>query len=163
MCKYVLVLCLFIGFAGCGSMDVYKDDKGNDHTKLTDVLNITSRGVGAVSSFIPVYGAVGAGVAGLISLVSNGLLAVAKRRKEGVISTMVAGVNEATKNFEELKKDLITILSLTSASPDVANKANQVLTAFEENGKRVKDVIAAIAEGRNLSGTVLDAVRRNEG
>ncbi len=163
MYKYVLVLCLFIGVAGCGSMDVFKDENGIEHTKLTDVLNTTSQGVSAVSSFIPVYGAVGAGVAGLLSLVSNGLLAIARRKKEGVISTMVAGVNEASKNFDELKKDLLIVLNNTGVSPDMSAKANQIFREFEEKGKMVKDVIAAIAEGRNLSGTVLDAVRRNEG
>ncbi|QII11227.1 hypothetical protein KsCSTR_18480 [Candidatus Kuenenia stuttgartiensis] len=144
----VAILSCLLVLSGCEMLEVQTAADGTQHTQLTDIIGNVSSVSNSVGLVFPAAAAVG----GILSLVANGLLGYAARRKTvqankltAALESVVAGVNAFSSNYDELR-DRLKDSAIKLGKPEYADDINVIF----ENGKSVKDIISGIANDRNI-------------
>lgn len=129
-------------------LEPYTAADGAQHTQLTDIIGNVSSISNSAGLVFPAAAAVG----GLLSLVANGLLGYATRRKTtqankltAALESVVAGINVFSDNYDTLR-DRLKDTAMKIGKPEYADDINAVFA----DGKDVKDIIREIANSKNI-------------
>lgn len=146
----VTLFCFAIGIGGCKLLEITSDTQGKSHTQLTDTINTVAKGVETVSGFVPGYGMIGAGVSMLLSLISNGLLAFANRKKGTVVDTVISGVEQARSGYKELLDNIVNVVKL--ANPETGVKVQAMVDKVVNIEQKIDPIVSNISSLAKVTG-----------
>lgn len=162
--KYATIVLLVLFVVGCGSLETYQGEDGKTHTRLGDVLGGVSQGVKDVAPLVntiaPGGGLVATGVALLLSLVGNGVTSVMAKRRGTALSTIIAGVEEGTKNYKEAVDAIVKIVQGVDAK--VAESVKEEAAKYKNIKNLVKTASKIIGNKRYINNYVQAVVRDDD-
>ena len=146
--KLISVLIMFVSAVmiagGCGTMDIQTGADGQPTTVLTDAIGAVADMGKSVGLFFPIA----TGIGGLLSIVANGILGVAVKKKsatggkmDSALTATVAGVNAFVEDYDEAKHEILAILSELPADD---KKRTDITAALERIGS-IKNTVSAYA------------------
>lgn len=138
-----LVLCMLV-FAGCALVEPKTSETGQVYTDLENYLKTAGGVLQGVGTFIPGWGTLAAGLGGLFSVIGGSITSVMMVRKRGkTLDTVLKGVEEASKTFDEIKVQLLANLKGLVKEEDY-KKIESMLTqatSIKETIKKIADIV----------------------
>lgn len=165
---FTFLLCAICLCVGCEALQVFSDADGKPHTQVTDAIQIASQAIGTAGSFVPGYGLLASGVSALLGVIASSILAFRVKSQgnklntaNGVITTLVQGVNLSAEKYASLKESVLNIANAISA--EAFSKTNEIFEKFEAGKNTIKDVIRELSVMLETRQEVHAAVKTVEG
>ncbi len=139
---FIVPMLLVFFFAGCAMVEPKTNESGQVYTDLENYLKTAGNVLQGVGAFVPGWGTLAAGLGGLFSVIGGSITSVVMVRKRGkTLDTVIKGVEEASKTFDEMKTQLMANLKGLLKEEDY-KKVEEMLTTATS----IKEVIKKIAD-----------------
>ncbi|MCC7212503.1 MAG: hypothetical protein IT451_11780 [Candidatus Brocadia sp.] len=141
----LLFLFVLLMIAGCALVEPKVDSEtGTTYTDLENYLRQAGLIMQSAGAFVPGWGTLVAGAGGLLSVIAGSITSVSMVRKRGsALDTVIKGVNEGTKVFDEVKTTLLAEMK-TVLKPEDYTKLEKILseaTPIKEIIKKIADIL----------------------
>lgn len=162
MKKYYAVVILFLALSGCKFLEPFVGTDGQVHTEFGDSAGYVGTVLNRIGDCIPQYGLILKGLGAIALLTGSIATKVALSRKNRIIKTVVQGVDLASKRYDDLKANVLNIVSFDYGLRD---KVVMLLKTYEENTGRnfIKSTINDLANSLNTETKLKKEVKRYEG
>lgn len=161
MKKYIAVIVCCMLLASCAAFDPFLSVDGQMHTEFGDSAGYIGTLLNTIGDCIPGYGVILKGLGGLSLLLGGIATKVALSRKDGVIKTVVQGVDMASKRYDDLKANILNIVSFDFGLHD---KVLMMLKTYEESNGRnfIKSTINSLANSLDTETKLNKEVKKYE-
>lgn len=136
-----LLLCLIVG---CALVEPKTNESGQVYTDLENYFRTAGNVLTEVGAFVPGWGTLVAGLGGLFSVIGGSITSVVMVRKRGkTLDTVIKGVEEASKTFDEMKIQLLANLK-GLVKEEEYKKIEEMLaqaTSIKEIIKKIADIV----------------------
>lgn len=153
---------LLMGLAGCAASNPFIGADGQAHTHFGDSAGYVGTVLNRIGDCIPQYGLILKGLGAIALLTGSVATKVALSRKNRIIKTVVQGVDLASKRYDDLKANVLNIVSFDYGLRD---KVMMLLKTYEGNTGRnfIKSTINDLANSLNTETKLKKEVKRHEG
>lgn len=157
----LFILTLSIG-VGCSTFELGKDTEGNPQTQIEGILDEVSEGLKNISPVanlaFPGSGTVATGLALLLSLVGNGITSVVARKRGTALSTVIAGVEEGTKKYDDMVNAIVSIVH--EIDPKAADKLNKEAGKYKNIKELVKEASIIVGNSSYVDSYVQSVTKK---
>lgn len=153
---YILIGIMLLVCVGCSLVEPKTDSSGKTYTDMETYLKTAGGFLQQFGVFVPGWGTLVSGFGGLLAIIGGSITSISMTRRRGkTLDTVIMGVNEASKVYDETKA--VTLSELKTKLQPIEYAKVEV---FFEKATSIKEIIKVIADYMGTESFLHSRVKR---